>query len=255
MQMRLAFSIAVHVYSDILLVDEVLAVGDLAFQRKCLERIEAVKKEGCAILLVSHDATLVGQLCNEALWLEAGRLAAIGPAQQVVDRFLQSIRFETQRRTPPSVGPRQLPDGNLLQVHKNRFGSLEMELVSVRLSDAEVPALILGSLRVELEYQAPQEIEAPIFGVSLSREEGLTIFESSISGIDLHLPRLKGRGKVTLCIDRLDLSSGFITWMSELSKDWAYAYDYHWHAYPLRFSGADGAKGLLLPPQRWEHQG
>jgi lipopolysaccharide transport system ATP-binding protein len=258
MQMRLAFSIAVHIYTDILLVDEVLAVGDLAFQQKCLERIAFMKKQGCAILLVSHDASLVGKLCEEALWLEAGRLAALGPAQTVVDRFVHSMSLETQRRTPREFGSRRLPDGTLLKVHENRFGSLEVELVGIRFNGVEgKPPLILESgaaLSIEMEYNAHHIVEAPIFGVALSREDGSIVYEANAFSEELGLPTLQGRGKVTLCIDRLDLAGGqYFVDVGVYQKDWDYAYDFHWHAYSISLTGNQYSKGLLLPPQHWEH--
>ncbi|MGH7230986.1 MAG: ABC transporter ATP-binding protein [Nitrospiraceae bacterium] len=89
MQMRLAFAVATHTHPRVLLIDEVLAVGDLAFQRKCLDRIAEFKAEGCTIVLVSHDTGLVSQLCDEALWLHAGRLIDYGPARDTVDRYVE----------------------------------------------------------------------------------------------------------------------------------------------------------------------
>lgn len=91
MQIRLAFAVAVHIQPDILLIDEVLAVGDAAYQKKCLERIAWFKAQGCAILLVSHDTGLVSRLCDEALWLEAGRVAAHGTPDEVVRQYLASL--------------------------------------------------------------------------------------------------------------------------------------------------------------------
>ncbi len=88
MQMRLAFAVATHTHPEVLLIDEVLAVGDLTFQRKCLQRIAQFKIEGCTIILVSHDTELVAKLCDEALWLVAGRLVAHGAANVVVDQYL-----------------------------------------------------------------------------------------------------------------------------------------------------------------------
>jgi lipopolysaccharide transport system ATP-binding protein len=88
MQMRLAFAVATHTHPEILLIDEVLAVGDLAFQRKCLDRIAEFKAEGCTIVLVSHDAGLVADLCDDALWLCAGRTTAYGAAAEVVARYV-----------------------------------------------------------------------------------------------------------------------------------------------------------------------
>jgi lipopolysaccharide transport system ATP-binding protein len=87
MEMRLAFAVATHTYPDVLLIDEVLAVGDQAFQRKCLERIAQFKTEQCTIILVSHDGGLVAKMCDEALWLQAGRVMAHGPADEVVSRY------------------------------------------------------------------------------------------------------------------------------------------------------------------------
>ena len=108
MQMRLAFSIAVHSQPSILLIDEVLAVGDVAFQRKCLSRIAKLKSTGCAIILVSHDATMIQELCERTVWLRAGRLVDYGPSESVAARYMaeadaerpEPAASEWQRLTP-----------------------------------------------------------------------------------------------------------------------------------------------------------
>ncbi len=87
MQLRLAFAVAVHTEPDILLIDEVLSVGDMAFQRKCLDRIAQFKASGCSILLVSHVGSTVQDLCDEAVWLNGGRLMAQGLADDVVRQY------------------------------------------------------------------------------------------------------------------------------------------------------------------------
>lgn len=91
MQMRLGFSIAVHTDPEILLIDEVLAVGDLAFQKKCLERIVQFKERGCTILLISHQADMIGQLCDEVLWLRSGQIVALGSPDDVVSRYVAEM--------------------------------------------------------------------------------------------------------------------------------------------------------------------
>lgn len=88
MHMRLAFAVATHTHPQVLLIDEVLVVGDVAFQRKCFDRINQFKTEGCTIVVVSHDTGLITKTCDEALWLHAGRLMAHGPANEVVDQYL-----------------------------------------------------------------------------------------------------------------------------------------------------------------------
>jgi lipopolysaccharide transport system ATP-binding protein len=89
MQMRLAFSVAVHVNPDVLIVDEALAVGDAHFQQKCLERIERFHQAGKTLLLVSHDMSLIGRFTGRALWLKGGRVAADGPSGEVINAYCE----------------------------------------------------------------------------------------------------------------------------------------------------------------------
>ena len=88
MQMRLGFAIAVNAEPEVLLIDEVLSVGDHSFQRKCFERISQFKSYGCTIILVSHETDIVREVCDEALWLDGGRLVAAGSPNVVVDQYI-----------------------------------------------------------------------------------------------------------------------------------------------------------------------
>jgi lipopolysaccharide transport system ATP-binding protein len=88
MQMRLCFAVAIHMEPDILLIDEVLSVGDAAFQKRCLERIQEIKASGSTIVVISHSTDDVRELCDESIWLDGGRLVALGPSDSVVERYL-----------------------------------------------------------------------------------------------------------------------------------------------------------------------
>jgi lipopolysaccharide transport system ATP-binding protein len=90
MYMRLGFAVAANIIPDVLLVDEVLAVGDEAFQKKCLSKIEEFRREGRTIVFVSHDLPTVRRICHQALWLDRGQVRATGPSEQVVDDYLHS---------------------------------------------------------------------------------------------------------------------------------------------------------------------
>ena len=106
MYVRLAFAVAAHLDPEILLIDEVLAVGDLAFQRKCLGKITDVARSGRTVLFVSHNMTAVSGLCSRALLLEGGRLAADGPTREVVQQYLKSTTdAASERRWPPAQAP------------------------------------------------------------------------------------------------------------------------------------------------------
>jgi lipopolysaccharide transport system ATP-binding protein len=261
MQMRLAFAVAVHTDPDVLLVDEFLSVGDLSFQAKCLERIAQLKSSGCAIVLISHSAQQIQELCDQALWLRQGQIVAYGEPEVVAGQYMVEMRSQTQQRTP--VRPPKLTSaGTELRLHENRFGSLDVEITDVRL----LPASEIESgeaLTVEIEYLATQLIMAPIFSVTISDEEGQICFDTSTATLgrtsEVSLPlttslqQIQGKGQIKLHCDRLDLNGGrYYVDIGIYEQNWAYAYDYHWHVYPLLVRSKMGAKGVLAPPYRWE---
>ena len=257
MQMRLGFAIAVHTSPEILLIDEVLAVGDLAFQRKCIDRIAQFKQQGCTILFVSHDETQIKKLCDEVVYLRQGNLVGQGEPEVVIGQYLADIREETQRRTPAHFLTTRTSTGIELTVNKNRFGSLEMQITAVRLlNEAGVAVQELHSgeaLRVEIEYKASQAIASPIFGVRITRDDDLPCYDTSTAEAGQTLPTIQGPGKLVLHLDRLDLIGGeYFVDVSIYESNWEYAYDYHWHVYSLLIRSAGFGNGILNTPNRWE---
>ena len=251
MMMRLAFSVAVHTDPEILLVDEFLSVGDLAFQAKCSARIKALRERGCAIVMVSHGMDQVRQLCDRALWLKHGEVAAFGSADVVAGLFETEMRNETLRRTP-AVGPRALGGGLELVARENRFGTFEMEIDSVTLK----PGPILrsgGPMAVSIGYRAPARITSPVFVVSITREDGTVCLDTNTHLARVESPDLEGSGSIRFTIDRLDLAAGpYFLDVGVFEATWTHAYDYHWHAYPFTVEGAPDQKGLLAPPCSWK---
>lgn len=256
MLMRLAFSVAVHTDPEILLVDEVLAVGDQAFQEKCLQRIAEFKQKGCAILLVSHDAASIERLCDDALWLRNGRVEAYGESKAVVERYVGELMAETHRRTPRGQPPVRASSGVELRLNENRFGTLELQIVGVNILGAQgqpVDELAPGqAVTIEIECKGSQPISSPNFGVSISREDGLVCYDVTTAADALVTPDLESGGRVRLTIDRLDLVAGdYYVDVAAYERDWSYAYDMHWHAYPFRVRGGTETNGLLSIPHRW----
>ncbi len=124
MHMRLAFAVASHIEPEVLLIDEVLAVGDLRFQKKCFNRLNRFKESGCTGLIVTHAPELVVSMCDEAIWLDKGRLVARGPAQEVAEQYVEATGVPAHQpafsenmtgrsapRSPPSGAPGQDPPG------------------------------------------------------------------------------------------------------------------------------------------------
>ena len=103
MQMRLGFSVAVHVEPEVILVDEVLAVGDYSFQLKCLERIRQMQGSGVTILFVSHDFEAVEDLCSRAIWLEGGHLHDDGPVPEILDKMKERYQWDGKKLVDPAA--------------------------------------------------------------------------------------------------------------------------------------------------------
>lgn len=257
MQMRMAFSIAIHTDPDILLIDEVLAVGDLAFQQKCVERIYQFKDQGCTIILVSHETASIEQFCDEAIWLDKGRVAAQGNPQEVLSLYRFAMLPEKQLHPPGSHPVKKTSTGTELVMNKNRFGTLEMEIVDVCLFDVmgnPLTELIGGyPVTVEIRYQAPKPIRTPIFSITICREDGLICYDINTQSVGLTTSTAHGTGKIQLQLERLDLNNGlYYVDVGVYEKNWAHTYDYHWHAYPLQMRSSAVETGVLYIPHRWK---
>lgn len=252
MQLRLAFAVAVHVQPEVLLVDEVLAVGDLLFQQKCLERIGALQRQGAAILFVTHDLAQAEAVCSRLVWLNGGRVAAAGDPSAVVGAYRAAAQQVMRERTPPDQPDERTSGGETLVANRNRFGSLEVRLEAVQLADRRgVPVAVLPedrSLAVQIGWRTTHGPRDAIFGVGIYNAEGLLLCElfSPVT------PLAVGQGQATLTVERLDLAPGAYRLDAGVyPPDWAYAYDYHWRAYALAVEGAAEGKGPLRPPHRW----
>ena len=256
MKLRLAFGVLAQLEPELLLVDEVLAVGDLGFQAKCVERIREMRSAGTGLLLASHDLSQVVAECERAIWLHGGRVRQVGPAGSVVAAYREAGREETLARTP-TTGPADGP----LALHVNRFGSQELtiEHVAVLGPDGAPASDVIsgGSLSVSLELQPRRPgIADPIVVASLIRvADDLLCVECSSAGA-LRLGALDRPVTATLTIERVDLAPGeYVLDLGVYTPDWSFAYDYHSHAYPLRITGEPGGEALIRPPYRWSTPG
>ena len=248
MHMRLAFSVAVHVDSQILLVDEVLAVGDLPFQRKCINRIQHFKNQGSTVIVVAHDLTMVRELCDEALWLDYGRLKKVGSSEEVVRAYSDDAAQETLRRTKfdETVGARE---GG---ADMRRIGSREVEVASVDLMSSHrepTTEFQCGEpVHIEIGYFAPKAVRDPVFVVSITEEGGRVRFQAATDGVLNSMPVVEGHGRLLLRVRDLRLAPGkYYVDVGVYEKDWKYAYDYHWRVHSINFlhspAGNNGEPG------------
>ncbi|MBL8058934.1 MAG: ABC transporter ATP-binding protein [Anaerolineales bacterium] len=247
---RLAFSVNIHVDPAILLVDEVLAVGDQAFQSKCLDRIDALRGQGVTILFVSHNLETVRSLCSRALWLERGRLIADGPAGSVTEQYLD--------QTSDVISSRLAAAGQTLE---NRWGSRRVALTRVRFLDAqgdERHTFATGEpLTVSLDYQADEPLEDPVFGLAIYRADGVQVCGPNTGFAGVALGRVHGAGRLHYAVPELSLLDGvFYMSVAVVNRTETEVFDFHDRAYTFRVANSQGQVperyGLVTLRGRWE---
>ena len=204
MYVRLAFAVAAHLEPEILLVDEVLAVGDLAFQKKCLGKMENVARTGRTILFVSHNMAAVQSLCARAVLLENGRLTFAGTAQETVTQYIRSLQ--------------RLVDEQPLGRRTDRDGSQLLRFEEVRFCDGRrVPqnTLVSGQeVAVEVHYRvsAPRAMSGAVISIAFSTESGGFLLACRSDAVGRTFTVSPGNGTAVCRIPRLPLNQGRYTY-------------------------------------------
>lgn len=249
MYMRLGFSVAIHVRPHILIVDEILAVGDQNFQEKCLDRILQMKRDGVTILFISHDLSNVAHLCSDVVWLDHGIVRLVGPTEYVLAHYRGHLNQSADE---------QMAAENEIEDFR-RWGTLQIEITGVRLLDTtghDTTVFRTGdALTVEIDYVAHEPIEEPEFGLALHSQEGVHITGPNNRLGGLHLGVVAGPGRVRYHIHRLPLLPGRYQLTAAVHDSVEpIAYDYHEEAYSFRVveGGTEEKEGLMTLDAAWE---
>lgn len=247
MYMRLAFSVAIHVNPDILIVDEILAVGDQTFQEKCIQHIYDMKHKGTTIILVSHNVDMIRRLCTEVMWMEQGHIQAIGSTQEIVQRYLEFMyEIESGQR------------GVIQTEEFERWGTGDIQITSVRFLDenGEVQQRFRTGdpLTIEMTYKAYRPINEPEFGLAIYRQDGVHINGPNNQLAGLKMGTVTGSGVVRYRIEKLPLLPSRYEVTAAIHDSYrSHAFDYHKRAYSFRVvaGGSDEIHGLLELPASW----
>jgi ABC-type polysaccharide/polyol phosphate transport system ATPase subunit len=288
MYMRLGFAVAVHVDPDVLLIDEVLAVGDQGFTAKCLDKFAEFRRRNRTILLVTHSLDLVEKFCDRALWLDKGKTLAEGEPKRVVASYLLDVgrdeEVQLARQEAASVaavaGQREgeaPPDGgvrgalsampsdvvdtpaNMFQATEGRWGSRELEITEVSLHDAsgQVSHVFQSGepMELRLKFRAHQALNDFVFGVGLFNVEGLCCYGTNTNIEELEPAAISGDGDVRFRIASLDLVEGTYKFDVAAHRLDGYPYDYHRLLYTFRVKSRTKDVGLYRPRHEWSFSG
>jgi ABC-type polysaccharide/polyol phosphate transport system ATPase subunit len=250
MYARLAFAVSISVEPDILLLDEVLAVGDEEFQMKCFERIAHFRQDGRTIVLVSHSLDTIRGMCRDAIWIEKGDLRAYGPSDEVVGQYLGDVHVSDV----PSVG------GSSSSA--SRWGNGDVEITAVRTVDSQGRATSTlhgaDAAAIEVDYRSRKPVDELVVGFALYRadtEQHVHGQNSARSDLTRSLPP---QGTVRFQFDELPLLKG-PHMMTVAVHDFACSTIYDWHEREYSFQVVDsprtlGQNGTLFAPGTWSLQ-
>jgi ABC-type polysaccharide/polyol phosphate transport system ATPase subunit len=262
MYMRLGFAVAIHVDPDVLLVDEVLAVGDEGFTHKCLDKFAEFRRRGKTILLVTHSLNLVERFCDEALWLDAGRVQAHGDPKRVVGAYLTAVEqseeqlmaHTTARAVEEAHAPAD-PTSNMFQATEGRWGSREIEITEVTLLDQSGnPSHVFHTgeaFAIRLRVRAQQPTDDCVFGIGLFNAEGVCCYGTNTFLEEMQPASIVGEAEATFAIDTLDLVEGTYKLDVAVHKRDGYPYDYHRLLYTFRVKSRTHDVGIYRPRHRW----
>lgn len=248
MKLRLAFSVVTQLRPDALLLDEVMAVGDLSFQRKSHNWVQSARARGTGVLVASHDLDQLAADADRLIWLDKGRVRAAGAADEIVASYRHAILEETYRRT----GSSEMPADERIGTQEATIESVELETLGGRGPQASLE--VGGALTVRCVLSAEERLKVPpIIAVVIRNEDGETCCSVTTERDRMPLPAAPEDVPVTLTIDRLDLVPGdYVVEIGAYREDWSYVYDLHAGGYPLVVHGERVPDGLLAPPHHWD---
>jgi ABC-type polysaccharide/polyol phosphate transport system ATPase subunit len=283
MYMRLGFAVAIHVDPEVLLVDEVLAVGDEGFTHKCLDKFAEFKRRGKTILLVTHSLGMVERFCDDAIWMDGGRLKAKGDPKRVVGTYISDVETSEERQlaagdarvkdatetlSPDEPSAAVLPDhpieavegpADMFRATEGRWGSREIEVIDVQLvgPTGEAGHVFHSGepLNVHVKLRTPVEMNDFVVGIGIFNAEGVCCYGTNTTNDDYRSVRMLGDAEATFAIEALDLVGGTYKLDVAVHKFDGYPYDYHRLLYTFRVKSRTKDVGIYRPRHQWLFSG
>ena len=256
MYVRLGFAIAVTLDPEILVIDEIIAVGDEEFQRRCFDHLHKLRRRGVTIVFVTHAMSLVQQLCDGAAWLEHGKLKLIGTASEVVDAYMAEVNAAESERMSKGVADAVESVGSA-----HTRGTGEVSIDKVELVDAwgqvRQTAQTGSALTIRLNYSCAKPVQGVVFGLSIQHENGLEIAGPNTKLAGLSPFAVSEGGHVDYLLDPLPLSAGkYYLHVAAVDSTLLHVYDYWDHARELTVQPGPGQaqSGLIVLDGHWRQQ-
>ncbi|WP_019007112.1 ABC transporter ATP-binding protein [Cohnella laeviribosi] len=277
MYMKLAFSVAINVNPEILLIDEILSVGDANFQKKCLEKIESFKRNGATIVIVAHDLGTIEKICDRVVWMNEGQIVRQGEADQIINLYIQHMnkQFVEQRQQEyleiSSSGVGEKEEVEVTEANESsdtstvdeptfsedvRWGSKEVEITEARILNAEgkvTNVLMAGEpFCIEIDYKLNREQKAYIFGTGIYTADKVLVYGNNTQIANLKIDRINKRGTVRFKVKKCNLLSGTYKLNVAVVDGDHRALDFIKYYMDFTVVSNDKAVGLFTIEHEWE---
>ncbi len=262
MYVRLGFAVAVHVDPDVLLIDEVLSVGDEEFSAKCIGKIQEMKYRGVTLVFVTHQLDQVRNLCDRALWLDHGEVEAIGDPVRVVDHYLQEVSGTSVAAAAPAAGAGTTAEAAVATQNRDeeeRFGSGEVVLTRVGIVDdkgRELVALGPGTpvtIEMDVAVRVPQDDF--VFGLGIYHADGTCVYGTNTDLEGLTPQRLESNGRVRFVMPSLNLVAGTYRIDAAVHTRNGRAFDYRRGVIRFVVGALVHDIGVYRPRHQWKVEG
>lgn len=248
MQVRLAFSTAIQTNPDVLLVDEVLAVGDMEFQQKCFDVFNRYRKEGVTILFVSHDLGAVRRFCDRTLLLGGGEQRAFGETGEILDKYVYG---ENER----SQDGKEVAEKEIAPATPKRWGDKKVSITNVKFLDKFGGERSIFSsfdpMTIRIFYNAPAMIRDPVFGIALYSEQDQHLYGTNTELKNIIIDQIEGNGYIDLKIERIPMLSGRFLLTVAVHPHEGKAYDWIDKQYSFEILPKGRDAGIFEVPCKW----
>lgn len=250
MYMRLAFSVAINVNAEVLLIDEILAVGDANFQAKCFDKLRKIKAEGTTIVIVSHSLNQIEQICERSIWIHEGLIQMEGSPSEVHHAYLDYMRHSRADMAKKEAL-------NIKIDETNRWGNGKARFKKITIMNSEYEEKNMfetgEKMIIRYEYEVNEPVEQAIFGIGIFRIDGLPCYGTNTKIDQLDKFDLVKDGVAELVIDQLNLIEGtyFVNCSLEQGDD-AEAVDFWKEVGEIMVYSNIGEVGVAKLNHTWE---
>ena len=264
MYMRLAFSVAINVNADILLIDEILAVGDINFQAKCFNKLREIKAEGTTIVIVSHSLGQIEQICDRTIWIHDGKIKAEGKPRDIHPQYMDFMGQQRQEISGKETARQEEKSGKKAGERteekdgddKKRWGNGYARIRQINMLDARgkrQKTFVTGSkIVIEMDYTVSRTVKNAVFGIGIFTRDGKQCYGTNTRIDQLQEFDLEKDGVMRITLDKVNLLPGVYLLDVAIESDVGNPVDYFREAYTFEMYSAIGDVGMVRLDHTWE---